>query len=237
MARRLTRKQIKQDEFVSLVDQSMHWLGQNWRQAAIGLGGAIAAGLIYWGVSSFLASRQDAASTALAKALAAYSAPVGSVAPADAPVKFATDKERLAEAEKEFQRVVSKYWLTPQVRVARLYLARIAADRGDDAQAMRLLADITARRSADPVTRVAMADLIRMQLAKGEGPELVKQLEGMVAGKDDRLPRDVALFELARVYERTGKPDQAARLYRKLTEDFPDSPYTTEARQRMAAAS
>lgn len=237
MGRRLTRKQIKRDQFVSLVDRGIHWLGQNWRQAAIGLGGVLVVALVWWGVTVLLAGRKDSAAQAMVKALETYGAPVGSAAPADAPIRFATDAERLAAAERAFQAVNSRYWLTPQARMAALFLARIAVDRGDQAQALKLLGGITSHRTADPIVRLAMLDLIRLRLAKGEGPQLVPELEGMVSGKDPRLPRDAALFQLARVWEREGKPEEASRLYRKLVEEFPDSPYRSEAQQRLASAS
>jgi tetratricopeptide (TPR) repeat protein len=237
VGRRLTRKQIKRDQFVSLVDRVFHWLGQNWRQAATGLGAVLAVALVFWGVTAIRGSRSDAAAQALAQALETYGAPVGSAAPADATVKFATDTERLAAAEKAFQAIRSHYWLTPQKRVAELFLARIAADRDDQAQAIKLLGDITSRRSGDPVVRLAMLDLIRLRLAKGEGMQLIAELEGMASGKDPRLPRDAALFQLGRVWEGEGKPEEANKLYRKIVEEFPDSPYRSEAQQRLASGS
>ncbi|HQT94858.1 MAG: hypothetical protein B7Z68_01575 [Acidobacteria bacterium 21-70-11] len=236
MGRRLTRKQIKKDEFITFVDRAVQWTGQNWRQALIGLGVVLAAALVWWGVTAFLGSRTDAASQAMDGALAAYNAPVGSAAPAGAKVKFATDTERLAAAEKAFKSVKSRYRFTPQAKLADLFLARIAADRGDVPQAIRRLGEIASSRSSDPVVRLAMLDLIRLRVARGEGLQLVSELDAMAAGKDPRLPRDAALFHLAEIWQHEGKPEEAAKLYRKLVEDFPDSPYRADAQQRLASA-
>lgn len=235
--RRLTRKQIKEDEFIGLVDRGVHWLGENWRQAAYGLGGAIVVALAVWGARSFLASRGEAAGVALSKAIATYSAPVGAAAPADAKLKFATEAERRAAAEKAFSEVRSKYSLTAEARVARLYLARIAMDRNDKDAAIRELAELASKRSADPVVRMAMLNLVRLRIEKGEGPQVVPDLEAMAAGKDPRLPRDVALWQLAQLREHDGKAEEASRLYRKLAEEFPDSPYRGDAAQRAGSAS
>jgi len=237
VARRLTRKQIKQNELVSFVDHGMHWLSQNWRRVTAVGGGAFVAGIVIWGVVSLLGSRSSAATKALADALASYNAPVGAAAAADAKLKFNTDSERLAAAETGFRQVSSKYWLTEQGRTAKLYLAAIAAERGDQAQAVRLLGELTSKRRSDPVTRWAMADLVRLRIAKGEGLLLQKDLEGMAAGTDPRLPRDAALFSLAVIQERAGQQAEAARLYKKLVDDYPESPYVYEARQRLAASS
>lgn len=237
MGRRLTRRQIKRDEFVSLVDQGMHWIGGNWRQAALGFGAALVLGLLWLGVTALLGTRTAAAAGVLADALAAYEAPVGPAAPATATVKFATDTERLDTAEKGFKRVMSKYWLTPQARAARLYLGRIAMERGDADGAIRMLSEVARRKSDDTVVRLAMLGLVQLRLSRGEGVQLAPELEAMAAGKDPRLPRDVALLELGRVWEREGKGDEAIKYYRKLIEDFPDSPYRSEAQQRISALS
>jgi predicted Zn-dependent protease len=235
VGRRLTRKQIKKDQFVSFVDRGMHWLNQNWRQAAIGLGVVLALALIWWGVSAYLAGRTADASQAMTKALEIYQAPVGSSAPAGAAVTFATDAARLDAAQKAFQGVKSHYWLTPQARMAELFLARVAVDRGDQAKALEILTDLTSRHSSDPIVRLAMLDLVRLRVARGEGLQLVGQLEAMAAGKDPRLPRDAALFQLAEIWNHEGKQDEAGKLLRKLVEDFPDSPYRLEAQQRLSS--
>jgi tetratricopeptide (TPR) repeat protein len=228
---------MKKDQFVSLVDRGAHWMGQNWRQAAMGLGGAIAVAVVYWGVAALIAGRSDAAAAALSRALDTYGAPVGNAAPADAKIKFATDTERLDAADTAFKAVSSKYWLTAQARYAKLYVARIAADRGDSETAVRLLGEIASKRSSNAIVRLATLDLFRLRVAKGEGQQLVADLEAMISGKDPRLPRDVAMFELARMWEKEGKPAEAMKLYRKLIEDFPESPYRTDAQQRVSAAS
>jgi outer membrane protein assembly factor BamD (BamD/ComL family) len=228
---------MKKDQFVSLVDRGAHWMGQNWRQAAIGLGGAVALALVYWGVAVLVSGRSNAAAAALSRALDTYGAPVGSAAPANAKIKFATDTERLDAADAAFKAVTSKYWLTAQAGHAKLYVARIAADRGDTEAAVRLLGEIASKRSSNAIVRLATLDLIRLRVAKGEGQQLVADLEAMISGKDPRLPRDVAMFELARMWEKEGKPEEAVKLYRKLVDDFPESPYRTDAQQRLSAAS
>ncbi|HUK12482.1 MAG TPA: tetratricopeptide repeat protein [Thermoanaerobaculaceae bacterium] len=237
MGRRLTRKQIKQDEFITFVDRGVHWMGSNWRQVAYGLGGLLVVAAVYWGITAYLGSRVDAATQAIAGALDVYDAPVGTTAPADAKLKFATDGERLTAAAKAFEDVRSRYSLTPQARVASLYLARIAVDRGDQGEALRILSEITSKHSSDPIVRLAMLDLLRIRIARGDGPQLAKELEDMASGRDPRLPRDLALFELAKMWDHERKTDEANRLYRKLVEDYPESSYRSEAQQRLSASS
>lgn len=237
MARRLTRKQIKQDEFVSLIDKGLQWMGENWQRAAIGFGAAIGVALLYWAASALLASRASSAARALNTALTTLQAPVGTAASEPTGPTFTTESERLDAAEKEFSRVSSRYWLTPQARVAKLYLARIAVDRGDVDGALRKFTEIASRKDDDAVVRMAMLDLVNLRLARKEGYLVAPDLEAMAAGRDPRLPRDAAMFLLAEVRSQEGKAKEAAELYRKLTEDFPESSYRYEAQQRLTANS
>lgn len=236
MGRRLTRRQIKQDEFITLMDRMVHWLTANWRQAVIGLGGALAVGVLWWGFTMILGSRTAAATRALDEAVQILEAPVGASAPADAKVKFATQSERQEAAARALAKV-RRYWFTPQARMARVLQARLAAEKGDLDGAIRELAAVASGRAADPSVRAATVDLVRLRLAKGDVDGVIKDLEAMAAGKDKRLPRDMAMFELAKAHERAGKTAQAQDVLRKLVENFPDSPYKVEAQQKLASLS
>jgi len=95
---------------------------------------------------------------------------------------------------------------------------------------------LAGRRTDTPVVRMATMDLFRLRLSQGEGLQLVRDLEAMVAGRDPRLPRDAAMYLLAEVWEREGKDEEAVKLFRKLKDDFPESPYRSEAEKRVSAA-
>lgn len=236
MGRRLTRKQIKQDEFVTLMDRLAHWLTANWRQASIGLGGALGVGLLWWATTAILGSRTVAATKALDEAIAVLQAPVGGQAPADAKLKFATESERREAAEKALAKV-RRYWFTPQARMARVLQARLFVEKGDREGAMRELAAVASRGKKDPAVRLATLSLLRLRLEKGDVAGVIRELEPMAAGKDQRLPRDQALFELASAYEKQGKADEAQKVLRQLVENFPDSPWAREAQQKLSSLS
>ncbi len=236
MGRRLTRRQIKKDEFITLMDRVVHWITANAQQAAIGLGGALVVGLLWWGTTAILGSRTAAATKALDEAVQILQAPVGASAPADAKVKFATENERRDAAAKALAKV-RRYWFTPQARMARVLQARLLAEKGDTEGAMRELAAVAASRSTDPAVRAATLDLVRLRLARGDADGVIKELQAMAAGKDKRLPRDLAMVELADAYVRTGKASEAREVLRKLVENFPDSPYKVEAQQKLSSLS
>jgi hypothetical protein len=62
MGRRITRKQLKQDEFVSTVDTVIHWGANYWGPAAAGLAVVCVAILLWWIGDRWVSSRKDDAS-------------------------------------------------------------------------------------------------------------------------------------------------------------------------------
>ncbi len=224
MGRRLTRKQLKQDEFVTLFDHIAQWATDNWRPVLAAVGAACVVGFIWWGVTAYSGSRADKAADLLRGAVTTY------MGGATDPAKPAGD---VAKAQQELQTVVDRYGSSPQADVARLYLARILINKGDTDGARDLLVKVASRKNDSPLVRVATLDLVHLRVATGQAAEVVTELTAMVTGKDDRLPRDVALFELGSVYVKEHDYDKAKEYLQQLVEQFPDSPYVDRARQQI----
>ncbi len=72
MARRITRKQLKEDEFVSTMDHLVRRFGEYWKAAL----GVIAAVLIlvfaWWVIGQWSDSKNEAASAMLSQVVASY---------------------------------------------------------------------------------------------------------------------------------------------------------------------
>jgi predicted negative regulator of RcsB-dependent stress response len=223
MGRRLTRKALKQDEFVSIVDRMMRWGKSNWQPLVIGVGVVVGVAVIIGLVGMISGNRRDNAAEALQRAMDKYEE---STAPDAGP-------EVAEEARSLFEEVADDFGGLPQGRVAKLYTARLLMERGDADEARELLVKLSRRRKGDPVVRVATLDLIQLRVQSGQGAEVAAELEAMVAGRDPRLPRDVALFELANVYVHERDFAKAEEYFQKLVDDFPESPYSRRARQKL----
>ncbi len=221
--RRLTRKKLKQDDFVSGVDKIVRWLAENWRPVALALAGLTAVFLIIWGATSWMGSREEAASWALHEAVTTY----------QAQQKSSADAATLAEARAAFEKVVEKYGRTKEADVARIYLARMDFESGKVDEAKSALEKVAQRHKGDALGRVATLDLVHMRVASGQAAEVIAQLRAMATGQDDSLPRDVALHELASAYEAEKDVAQAREYYQKLIDEFPKSPYVRSARQKL----
>jgi predicted negative regulator of RcsB-dependent stress response len=226
MARRITRKQLKQsDEFVSTMDIVLHWLSENWRPIAAGVVGICLAAAIWWMIGLWNDSRSEDASYALNHAVTVYEGEdnLGQLIPTGDP----------DAAEVEFLQVIEHYGRTDQADMARVYLARIYFDRNETDAARDLLVGLAERHRGDTIGRIATLDLIHLRIAAGQAPEVAAELETMVVGANPSLPRDVALYELGQLYMAEQDQTRAGEYFQKLVDEFPESPYGNLARMRL----
>jgi len=217
--RRIERKKLKQDEFVSIVDRLLDWLTANWRPVLAAFAAVCLVVLLWWGLGVWRQRRELKAATLLASTLEQLD-------------KATTDEAR-AEAEKKLDAIVSELGGTRQADLARVILARELIERGELERARELLVAVARRHADIAQVRVATLDLVHLQLATGQAAEAIRQLRAMAAGEDPRLPRDAALYELARAYLEEGKVDDARTTFQKLVDGFPESPYLQDARRRL----
>jgi len=227
MGRRITRKQLKKDdEFLSAAELIFRWIAGNWRPLIAGIGAVCVVALLWWATSSWLGVRADDASLLLHQAVVTFE---GEAAPESLVPAGDVDA-----AEQQFLQVVESYGRTNQADMARLYLARIALSRGETDEARPALVDLSRRHTDDVIGRLASFDLIKLRIASGQGAEVAEELEAMVSGQSAGLPRDFALYQLGELFADEGQPDRARPYLEQLVEEFPESPYLSNARQRLA---
>ncbi len=220
MARRVTRKMLKEDEFVTIFDECLHWAQANWRPVAWGVGALAAVVLLWWGAATWLGGRSQDASYLLYRAV---SAAEGTAEAPGSP----------EAAEPLFKEVVDRHGGSGQADVARLYLARIELGRGQTETARAALQELAGRRAGTAVGRMATFDLMMLRVASGQTAEVAAELQAMVTAAAPELPRDTALYELGMLLLREDKPAEAKPHLERLVEEFPESPYRFPAQQRL----
>jgi TolA-binding protein len=240
MSERLTRKEIKKDEFVEAVESSVSWVEQHGRTlilAGIAVVVLVAAG---FGTYFWLQARSVEASEALDAALKVYRAPVGPDATADddGPT-FADEAARRARAKELFQAVRADHGSSDAADVAGVYLGQIAADEGDTGSARELWTDYVDSHGDDVLAGQVRVNLLHLDRQEGRAEEVAAKLEGMLteAPEERTLPADVVLWELATTYEALGRDDEAQSTYRRLSEEYPTSGFAAQARSKLPAES
>ncbi len=151
------------------------------------------------------------AQTALGKAMETSEATVSeSPAPAGFTGKsFKTEKERAQAAVSEFQAVADKYG-NPVKDKAR-YLAATSRVSLDRPAATQELADLS--KTGGEVGTLSKFALAQIKTGDNQLDEAAALYQELAASSDPILAKDTINFELAQIYEKQGKANEAADLY------------------------
>ncbi|HEX2251786.1 MAG TPA: tetratricopeptide repeat protein [Thermoanaerobaculia bacterium] len=247
MNQRLTRKEIKRDEFVEALERSAGFVERNARilvASAVAAAVLVLAGLGAW---LWVGSRTTKANEVLTQALETYSAPIdpaageaeGSEAEANADEpSFPDVATRRARAKELFQQVRDGYGMTDPADVAAVYLGQIAAEEGQPDEARRLWESFLDDHGDHILAGEVRVNLFNLSREQGRHDEVAAELEAMLAAApDDRvLPGDVVLNELATTYEAMGRGDEARDTWQRLVEEYPQSALASAARSKAGPA-
>lgn len=233
--RREHRRELKHDRFVDEVGSIWSKFGEN-RQMVIGA--AVAVAVIALGIYAFFmvrSTRERHAQAALASAVETIDSPLlpangGQPQPG---AKYKTEAERDGVALKQFQQVESKYSGTAAADVGKLYLARLDAGRGDTKDARTLLEQFVRDHPDHVLVGSARFSLYQLRIENGEAPQVATELQAEMNKPNPVLPADTLLILLAHAYDAEGNNAKSRDAYRRITTEYPDSPYATEAQRRI----
>jgi tetratricopeptide (TPR) repeat protein len=227
------RYDLKHDKFVDEIGVLSGKARDNQRVLLLLAGGLIALAVIVYGVFLYRSNREDKAQDALATAIETFDAPVGDVPPDQQASQ--TEGEKTVAAQKLFKDVQANYSGTDAADVAGLYLARMAAARGDTKTARPLLEAFIKDHKDHILVGAARFSLYQMRIENGEAPQVSIELNAELSKADPVLPGDSILVLLAEAYEAQGDAARSRESYRRITTEFPESPYAIEAQRRVGA--
>jgi tetratricopeptide (TPR) repeat protein len=233
------RYDLKHDKFVDEIGVLSGKARDNQRLLLLIAGGLIALAVIVYGIFFYRSNREDNAQEALATAIETFDAPVGDVPPEQQATqtgpRFKTEPEKTAAAEKLFKEVQSKYSGSDAADVAGLYVARIAASRGDIKTARPLLESFIKDHKDHILVGATSFSLYQMRIENGEAPQVSIELNAELRKAEPALPTDSILVLLAEAYEAQGDAVKSRDAYRRIITEFPESPYAIEAQRRVGA--
>lgn len=229
------RHDLKHDKFVDEIGALSERARANQRLLlAIG-GGIIAIALIAYGIYFYRGNREEAAQQALAVAIETADAPISETRPEGTTgPHFKTEAERNAAAEKAFKDVSAKHSGTDAADVAGLYLARMAVTKGDVKTARTLLEDFVSDHGDHILVSTAKFSLYQLRIENGEAAQVAQELDAELAKTEPVLPGDSLLVLLAQAYEVQGNAAKSKEAYKRITTEFPESPYVVEAARRAS---
>jgi TolA-binding protein len=238
MNQRLTRKEIKRDEFATAVGRGVEFAEVHTRGVLYTVGGVLAAVLVGMLVYFYLEHRAGLASEALAAAVRVYQAPIDAAgAKPDDPKDptFATEAARAQRARRLLTEVRDSYRFSDAADVASLYIADLDAAGGQLAAARQLWSDFVRKHGDHVLAAQARLDLLALDRGQGKGQDAAQHLREMLDQSDAPLPQDVILYQLGLTLEQLNRNLEAIQSYQRLIDEFPQSPYRGTAQQRLLA--
>ena len=240
MSQRISRKEIKRDEFAEAVQSGFETARENAPKLVAAAIAIVLLIVAVFGYRSYAANRAAKAGEALNQAVKVYSAAIDADAPtpddAKAPT-FASTEARNTKAMELFSAVVEKFGGTGSADISLAYLGRLQASAGHFDEAREYWQKFLDRSPKDGLlaASVRMDLMRRLDIADGRGEEVANQLDAMLASGDRALPEDLILFQLASARETLGLDSEAMAAYQRIVDEHPKSPYSAAARQKLAA--
>lgn len=235
---RLTRKDIKRDEFADAVGKGVLYAETHSKTILYSIGGALLVAALAVGIYLFLGYRAEKANEALARALKVHDAQIDAVSPKPDDAKEPTFKDeasRAAAAKKLFEEVESRYGMSDAADVAGLYLAEMEAGAGKLAEARKTWEVFVKEHKGHMLAGQAQLNLLALDRKEGKAQEVAAKLRTMLEDAEPALPQDVALYELGVTLEQLGQKPEALLQYQRILDEYPQSPYRSEATQKISA--
>ncbi len=223
--RRVTRKQLlkEPDEFLTTAGKIVLWAKQNSKRVITG--GCVVLGLVL-AISAYAYFRQhnaDAAENRLGQALAKYQSELANKDAAAA----------LAAARGDFDGLLASFGDYPAGKLGTVIYGHIclAGQAYDDAIAKYQKA-LTYYGADTSLHNVIVNGLGTAFQQKGDYPQAVVYFKQLADGPSPVL-KDVALFNLGRLYGQLGQSEESLKVYQQLSTDFPQSMFADVAKEKI----
>ncbi len=237
------RHKLKENDFAQTVARTREMVNQRPRETATIAVAVLAVALILGAFFSWKASRDGKATTLLATALAVAEAPIvtppppapGSPPPVQPPGSFRTERERLEASLSLLQRAADAYPDSDAGITARYRLATSLAELGRHADAEQRYQEVVQKAGAKSIYHhTARLGVGKAQLEQGKGDAAVATFRELSTDTNSNLPVDGVLMQLGRAALVAGKKDDATRAFTRVVDEFPQSLYASEAKEKLA---
>lgn len=240
--KRTERHHLKENDIAEWLLGAKHWYEANSKTVGyIGIAVALALAAVM-GTMAYRQMNQGKASSALAAALAVAEAPVLPPAPAEAgkppvqrPGTYPTDRARLEAALPKLLEVADAYPDSDAGLMARYRAAAalVAIGRTQDGAARYKEVVDKGKGAYQVMARLGIAEA---HLMAGQFDQAIASFKEVEALKSDDVPVDGVLMQLARAYQLAGKSDDAKKAFKRVVDEFPQSPYAQAARRELEGA-
>jgi TolA-binding protein len=239
------RHHLKQDQLASTLAETFERLDQH-RQRWLTFGVvAIVLVLAVAGYSWWRSDRNGKSSALLAEAMVVLEAPVEPAArpaapgqpaaptPTPTPGSYPNERAKLEAALPKLLAAADAYPSTKSGVAARYQAASVLVSLGRDGEAAQRFQEVVDKNGNGLYGRMARLGLADVQVRQGKFDPAISTYKELSATAKDDLPVDGVLMALGRAYVAAGKKTEAGQTFKRLSDEFPSSPYATEAKREL----
>ena len=232
--KRTERQHLKENELRAFAIQAREAIEERRRETTAIIAIAVIVGAAAIGYFGWREHVQNNAHALLAQAMATEDARVG---PPPAPgtpaggLYFPTERERAQAALTKFKIAADAYPSTDAGIYARYQQGATSMSLGDAKGAMTAYQEVVNRDGDGFYGQMARLGLAESQARAGQFDQAINTFKDLAQRKDGPLPVDGILMQLGRTYLEAGKRTDAQQTFNRLVEDYPESPFSGDARK------
>ena len=233
--KRTERHHLKENELGKLTRRLRETVQTRPRETTAAIVTVMVIGVIALGYWGWRARVEGRAHALLAGAMAVQEARVGPPAAPSAGVgpSFPTERERSQAALAKFKAAADAYPSTDAGIFARYQEASIWMKLGNFAEGAKAYQQVVDRAGNGIYGQMAHLGLAEVHARSGQYDQAITAFKEMAQRKDGPLPIDGILMQLGRTYRDAGKRGEAQQTFTRLVEEYPESPFTGEAKREL----
>jgi len=234
--KRTERQHLKENELRAFALQARDTLEARKRETTLIIAIAVVVGAAAIGYFGWREHVRSQAHGLLAQAMATEDARVGPPPAPGTPSKglyFPTERERGQAALTKFKVAADAYPSTDAGIYARYQQASTSLALGDPKGAAAAYQAVIDKDGDGFYGQMARLGLAEAQARAGQFEQDINTFKDMVQRKDGPLPIDGILMQLGRTYLEAGKRADAQQTFNRLVEEYPESPFTGDARKEI----
>jgi len=233
--KRTERHHLKENELEKVARQVREAFEARQREATAAIVVLAVIGVIAIGYWAWRERVQARAHALLADAIAVQGARVGPSAATGAggAPSFATERDRSKAALTKFKAAADAYPSTDAGIFARYQEASTLMALGSAAEAATAYQQVIDRAAGGLYGQMARLGLAEAQARAGRYDQAINTFKELAQRKDGPLPIDGILMQLGRTYRDAGKRSDAQQTFNRLVEEYPESPFTGEAKREL----
>jgi tetratricopeptide (TPR) repeat protein len=230
------RKLKKQDQFVAITTESIHWAEEHRRKTIIAVVTLVVVVLAAVGGYTFYEHRTTQAATAFGAAMQVYQTPLVNPAQPMPPgtKTFNTDKERAAAANTQFVQVAHQYGFTKSGKLAEYFAGLTYAEQGQNGPAERAFKK-TASSWDKGLAALGKSSLAQLDEQTGNNAAAIDLYNQLTKDAASTVPAPLAQLQLAELYQSQGKTEDARKIYAKIKDTDKDSTGKPGAASQIAS--